>query len=249
MGSAVTAGPGEPIRSAPLPRLIGDRDSRTRRRRLGGVARRLLTLSVALAALAGTAPGIARADGDPASDTLISQNVFYPYSSLVSQAAQTRLDAEVAVAHRAGIDLRIAVIARAADLGSVTGAYRRPRFYARFLDTEISYGRRIPLLVVMPDGYGAQGLPAAFTRRVLAAPPPAGASGTALARALTSALAGALAPAGHAAKAAGHHGRSGSGRIELLLILSLAAVLVAGALIVMRVFFPASRSQVPGGKA
>ena len=43
-------------------------------------------MAVALAALIGA--GVARADGDPASDVLYSGHVFFPYSSPISKSAQ-----------------------------------------------------------------------------------------------------------------------------------------------------------------
>jgi hypothetical protein len=39
------------------------------------------------------APAAARADGDPASDVLLGENVFYPYSPPVSTSLQQTLNA------------------------------------------------------------------------------------------------------------------------------------------------------------
>jgi hypothetical protein len=99
-------------------------------------------------------PGLARADGDPASDVLSSQALFVPQDAGLSATQQAQLGALVAAARADGYDLRVAVIARSADLGSVTALWRQPANYARFLGQEIALVAHGPLLVVMPDGYG-----------------------------------------------------------------------------------------------
>jgi hypothetical protein len=96
----------------------------------------------------------ARADGDPASDVLLSQPLFLPQDAKVSPADQARLTALLNVAHGAGDQLRVAIISGPADLGSVTALWRRPEDYARFLGQELALGRSGSLLVVMPNGYG-----------------------------------------------------------------------------------------------
>ena len=131
--------------------------------------------------LGGVPVSAARADGDPASDALISSNVFYPYSAPVAQSAQDALNHAVAVAHRDGVPLRVAIIARASDLGSVTALAGQPQRYASFLDTEISFTTPEPLLVVMADGDGVEGLTPRERRAVLATPRATGHSGAALA--------------------------------------------------------------------
>ena len=57
-------------------------------------------------------------------------------------------------AARAGAPIRVAIIARRDDLGSVTALWRRPRAYARFLGIELSLAYKGLLLVVMPNGIG-----------------------------------------------------------------------------------------------
>ena len=59
-----------------------------------------LVLVVALAALTGA--GVARADGDPASDVLYTGRVFFPYSAATSKSAQATLLSTVAASERAG---------------------------------------------------------------------------------------------------------------------------------------------------
>jgi hypothetical protein len=111
----------------------------------------------------------ARADGDPASDVLPDQTVFYPYSPPVSANLQRILNAETAATSRAHLPIKVALIASPTDLGAITQLFDQPQRYADFLDQEINHPA---LLVVMPTGYGVQGLPAraTFALRSLAAP-------------------------------------------------------------------------------
>jgi hypothetical protein len=113
---------------------------------------RRLALLAALAAL--LAAPAARADGDPASDYLIGQKVFFPYDLKVSPAAQQQIAALVDEANRAGYKIRVAMIWSSYDLGSITGLWRRPQTYARFLGAELKYVYRDRLLIVMPSGFG-----------------------------------------------------------------------------------------------
>jgi hypothetical protein len=113
--------------------------------------RRLALVAVLAALLAAPA---ARADGDPASDYLIGQKVFFPYDLKVSPAAQQQIAALVDEANRAGYKIRVAMIWSSYDLGSITGLWRRPQTYARFLGAELKYIYRDRLLIVMPNGFG-----------------------------------------------------------------------------------------------
>jgi len=110
-------------------------------------------------------PGPARGDGDPASDVLATQSLFLPQDAGISAGRQRELVALLDAARRAGLRLRVAVIASPADLGSVTELWRRPSEYARFLGQELSLVFRGPLLVAMPNGFalydGASRAPAA----------------------------------------------------------------------------------------
>jgi hypothetical protein len=112
----------------------------------------VLALAVLLAAVLPTPS--ARADGDPASDYLISQKVFFPYDLKVSPAAQQQIAALVDEANRAGFKIRVAMIWSSYDLGAITGLWRRPQTYARFLGAELKYVYRDRLLIVMPNGFG-----------------------------------------------------------------------------------------------
>src|SRR5437762_1472558 len=96
--------------------------------------RPLVALAVVVATL-GPVAG-ARADGDPASDTLYSQRVYYPYAG-GSKAAAADLDRALAVAARRGVDVRIALIAQDVDLGAVPQLFGQAQRYAQFLSSEL----------------------------------------------------------------------------------------------------------------
>jgi hypothetical protein len=112
-----------------------------------------LARHVALLALLAL-PTAARADGDPASDYLITQRVFLPYDTKIPKADQERLQGIVLAAAQKGFPIRVALIASPYDLGSVTVIWREPQRYARFLGVELSFIHKTPLLTVMPNGLG-----------------------------------------------------------------------------------------------
>jgi hypothetical protein len=114
--------------------------------------RSAVVAAVVAAAVFGAA-GTARADGDPASDVLYDGRVFFSYNS-ISKPAQAALTRTVQRAERAGYPIRVALIAAPDDLGAVTSLWGKPRRYARFLDLELSFVYKGPLLVVMPQGLG-----------------------------------------------------------------------------------------------
>jgi hypothetical protein len=115
-------------------------------------ARALVLIAAAVAA--GTLAAAARADGDPASDYLLTQKVFFPFDTKFPATQQAEFAGLVEAANRAGFKLRVALVASSYDMGSVTALYRRPRTYAHFLGAEISFVYTQRLLVVMPNGFG-----------------------------------------------------------------------------------------------
>jgi len=129
----------------------------------------VLTLAAALAA---TAAGTARADGDPASDVLLSDNVFLSYQSPYGSAEGRALEALAKEAKQQQFPMRVAVITQLAAMGSVGGLYGKAQRYADFLASEITFVYRGTLVVAMngkPGGFGVHGpgaTPAA--RRALA---------------------------------------------------------------------------------
>lgn len=202
------------------------------------MARRLASLLIAIILVGAAAPPWALADGDPASDVLLGQNVYYPYSPTVPRAVQGTLDAETAAAKKAGLPIKVALIASPVDLGVIPELFGKPQDYAKFLDREISFQGPQPLLVVMASGYGTQGVSAKAAAAVEALPKPRGKTSTALAQAATTAVAKLAAADGHPIKGvsgvAGPSSGGGSSTTPLLIGLIVAAVLVAGALILLR---------------
>jgi len=112
----------------------------------------LVALVVLFAALA--AVPLARADGDPASDYLLSRSTFVPPDLGISTADAARLAATVETARSRGYVIRVALIGSAYDLGSVVSLNRMPKKYAQFLGEELEFVYRGRLLVVMPNGFG-----------------------------------------------------------------------------------------------
>jgi protein SCO1 len=119
------------------------------------IRRRALLFAALAALLAGSlAPALARADGDPASDVLLSQPAFVPPDSGFSAQQATALNAFLHESAKAGFPARVAIIPEAYDLGYVTQLWAKPRSYAEFLGVELSLVFKGPLIVVMPDGFG-----------------------------------------------------------------------------------------------
>jgi hypothetical protein len=212
---------------------------------MSAMARRTASLLIALLAAAALIPAIALADGDPASDTLLGQNVFYPYSPTVTASVQRTLDAETAAAKRAGLPIKVALIASPVDLGVIPELFAKPQSYAEFLDKEISFQHSQPLLVVMAAGYGVQGIPAPAGQSLKGLAPPAGKTSTDLARAAIAAVAKLAAASGHrvtGVPGVGAGSSSGSSsKAPLVIGLGVAAVLVAAALVLLR-----RRAAAPG---
>ncbi len=118
--------------------------------RLKSVATSIFVVALA----AGWVPGSARADGDPASDVLVTQTLFLPWDAGVSTSQQAQLTALLGESEHDGYPLRVALIASSADLGSVTELWHQPQSYADFLGDELSLVYKGTLLVIMPDGFG-----------------------------------------------------------------------------------------------
>jgi hypothetical protein len=181
------------------------------------------------------APASALADGDPASDVLIGENVYYPYSPAVSTSLQKRLNGETAAAARAHFPIKVALIPTPADLGAIPTLFGKPQQYAHFLDQEISFLNVKPLLlVVMPDGYGAQHLGSAATKAVASLNKPPSAQSNDLARAAIAAVPKLAAAAGHPLKNVSGAASPG-GTNPALPAAILAAVTIASAAIVLLV--------------
>jgi hypothetical protein len=122
----------------------------------------------------------ALADGDPASDYLISQQIFLPFDAKVSTKAAGEITALLNDSKEKGFPLKVAVISSRYDLGAVPSLFGKPQSYASFLGQEDYYFFKDELLVVMPNGYGLYkhaGLPAADKAAIKALPAPGTAEG------------------------------------------------------------------------
>lgn len=121
--------------------------------------RRLACLLLVFASCAAALPGAARADGDPASDVLLSQSAFYPYApNTVPTDLQKALNAQLKKAKAKGYDLKVALISAQNDLGSVPQLSTDPQKYADLLTSEIAFSSKPRVLVVMPSGLGGNNL-------------------------------------------------------------------------------------------
>jgi hypothetical protein len=117
--------------------------------------RRLALLALVLLAVA---PAAARADGDPASDVLLAQDVYYPYAPKVSKSLTLALDGLLKRVRAAGYPMKVALIQAPADLGAYPNLFGDTQSYANLLAKEISYNAKPHLLVVMPTGFGGDNL-------------------------------------------------------------------------------------------
>jgi hypothetical protein len=106
-------------------------------------------------------PPHSRADGDPASDYLVTIDIFTPIDPPPSKALRTDLDNLVFAAKRRGYVVKVALIGSRTDLGAVPQLFGHPQTYARFLGSEIRFVYNGRLLIVMPQGFGTRHVPKA----------------------------------------------------------------------------------------
>ena len=139
------------------------------------------SVAILIAVLVGLmAVGRARADADPASDTLYEHKLYRPYFPKIAPAIETQLRAAIRESVAAGKEVRVALIESPNDLGGIPSLFGRPTDYARFLDAELQFVYSGRVLVVMPQGAGlAKGGRLLADRAVLAARPKSGANGLA----------------------------------------------------------------------
>lgn len=199
-----------------------------------------MTIATGIAAAAAivlglaSVPTVALADGDPASDVLLVANVFFPYVPATSTKLQDELTGETAAAAKAHEPLKIALIASRADLGSIPELFARPQEYADFLDQEISFTAKQPLLVVMANGYGTRGLSPVATAAVAKLPLPSGPTSDDLAQAALTAIGRITAADGHPLGDVQPATASGSGDSATIVIFAVLVALTlaaAGAII------------------
>jgi hypothetical protein len=181
-------------------------------------------LIAGLAALPLAVPAAALANGDPASDVLLQEKIYFP-TRQVSVAAATALKSVVSAANAKGYPIRVALIEDQNDLGTVPNLLMKPQQYAEFLGPEIRFAYKGDLLVVMPDGLG-------LTSTDETAPPAkaiqgmqveAGGSPDGLAQTGAEAVTSLAAAAGHplAAKSKGGGGGAVVGVIVAVVLLAL----------------------------
>ncbi len=179
-------------------------------------------------------PAASLADGDPASDVLLGENVFYPYQPAVSPSLQKTLNEETAAAQRVKFPIKVALIASPVDLGVIPDLFGKPQQYADFLDQEISFQGKQPLLVVMSTGYGTAGMQSGATGALASLAKPTGTQSNALAQAAITAVAKLAGAAGHPIQGLpGVPGGSASGggaTTVIVIVLAAAALATAGAL-------------------
>ena len=180
----------------------------------------------------------AHADGDPASDYLLSQKTFLPFDAKVPKANADQLNAIVADAAEKGFTIRVAVISNEFDLGAVPSLWRKPETYAHFLGQELFFVYKGRLLVVMPNGYGVSrgGKPLPSAQRVVDKLPKPGEGGAALASAATRAVQRLAAQSGVRLEIppASASSSSNSDRIVIAAIAGGLVLLVLGGLAVKR---------------
>jgi hypothetical protein len=119
-----------------------------------GSGRRLCVAAVLATLLVAAIPSPAAGDADPASDFLLVAPTFYPYQPPTSPAIKKVLEATLAKLKAKGLNLKVAMLDDPTDLGGVTNLWNMPQRYADFLDSEISFNQKQPLLVVMSGGFG-----------------------------------------------------------------------------------------------
>jgi hypothetical protein len=158
---------------------------------------------------------------------LVTQHLFLPQDAATSPRQQARLVALLQEAARSGYPIRVALIASATDLGSITELWRQPQAYARFLGQELSLAAPGPLLVVMPNGYGTYRFSRPATAQRFSLPAPSPQSG--LAAAAVTAVRALAATSGHPLPlpAVGASRPAASGNTIAWIAFALGAVLVA----------------------
>ena len=119
-----------------------------------GLIRRLALVATVAAVVAASSAPAASADGDPASDVLYTQWVFFPFEASIRKPVSQRLEQVVQSARSDGYPIKVAIITIPADLGTAYVLWRKPQQYAEFLGQELVFLYKGRLLIVMPDGFG-----------------------------------------------------------------------------------------------
>ena len=197
--------------------------------------RRVTALAAALAILA-LAPALARADGDPASDVLLLQNSYLPYAPQVSPGVAKALNNLLGETKAKGYHLRVAVIATQQDLGAVPQLFGKPQNYALFLEKEIAFNQKVPLLVVMPAGFGVTEAGAGATAALKTVSNPRSSGSDDLARSAIDATVALAKANGHPVAKPNVPGGGGGGSTSPLIIFGVPVILLvlAGLLMTLK---------------
>jgi hypothetical protein len=196
--------------------------------------RRLAALVVVTVCLC--APSAARANGDPASDYLLAQNVFLPFTTKIDSGAVKRLGVILRDADKQHFRIRVALILSPSDLGTAFSLFGKSQKYAEFLGLELSFVYRDRLLVVMPTGYGysIKGDPDPKASAVLKGLPPPGRNATKEVEAGIVAVQRLAAAEGHRLAVPKSGGSAGRDRLTIAAAVTAVIALVAAFLLYRR---------------
>lgn len=121
--------------------------------------RRLPLILVLLAALGvSLPPSGALADGDPASDVLITNSLYTPVAQRISPPVMKQLKSTIEQANAGGFKVRVALILDRTDLGAVPQLFGHPARYAKLLSGELYYAWKGAIVAVQPSGIGVQNI-------------------------------------------------------------------------------------------
>jgi hypothetical protein len=202
---------------------------------------RLIVLVAACALL--VFPAAANADGDPASDVLLSQDVFFPYAPKTASRLRDALTGLLQRTRTSGYPMKVALIESPGDLGANGDLFDRPLDYANLLAQELrtlrhgnAGGEELHLLVVMPSGFSGSGLGDRVDEALTPVQIEAAAQSDGLARAAIEAVARLASVNGHSTPippeaklvlAPRHESTKRSGPSALPFVLPLAVVAIA----------------------
>jgi hypothetical protein len=193
---------------------------------------------ILVAALGLLFPAAAGANGDPASDYLLVQNVFVPFNAKIDPKAAAGLTNTIRAADDTGFKVKVALIGSRYDLGTAFSLYNKAQRYSEFLGLELSFQFRGHLIVVMPNGFGTSVAGKKDPRgiRALASLPPPGKDATKQAQAGATAVRRLAAAYGHVvlASAGGSGGSQTRDRLTIAAAIVALVALLAGIVILRR---------------